>query len=628
MNNAPLTDDNAMWKQRFRMHQYRGYLAKCNHQRGLVASNQSGIYQLYSWTISNGQLRQLTNHSEGKRDGFISCDGRFVYYLNDKKGNETGHYTRIDVDTGKEVDLTPGREPYSSLGFHTDGIGKTIAYLTTDHEKGCQLFTQSVTMDSIGEPSLIYETANFTINPILSYNGDLVVIETTDVKKGIGSILVVFDISNNGRLISTLDYGHGVNVVPKQFASLPNDIRLLAKSNRTGANRPLIWNVRTNEQIDFIFDQFGIEGDIDPLDWSEDGNFILLLHIHNAIFRLYCYSIVDKTINALIEQPSGMIHDARFGPDGTIVVQWENAHTPRRIVALNVNNGAVEKVILGPSKIENLITRSQRSVTFSSSDKQLIQGRLTLPSTHADGPLAAIIDVHGGPAFVTSEKFDPVSEAWVDHGFAYLSINYRGSITFGREFEHKIYSDIGHWEVEDIVAARTWLVEQGIARPNTIFLTGWSYGGYLTLLTLGKQSSLWAGGLAGIAIADWTMLYEDSAESLKTYEVSLFGGTPAEKPELYAAASPITYVEQISAPVLIIQGANDTRCPARQMKCFESKMRQLNKKLEIEWFGGGHALNAPEQLILHIEKMLCWTHRVLEENNAKTTSQSKTAALF
>ncbi|CAF1035723.1 unnamed protein product [Adineta ricciae] len=596
MNSALLTDDNAMWKQRFRMHQYGGYLAKCNHQRGLVISNQSGIYQLYSWTVSNGQLRQLTNHSEGKRDGFISCDGRFVYYLNDTKGNETGHYTRIDVESGKEVDLTPEREPYSSLGFHTDGIGKTVAYLTTDHEKGCQLFTQCVTMDSIGEPNLIYETANLTINPILSYNGDLVVIETTDVKKGIGSILVVFDISNNRRLISTLDYGHGVNVVPKQFAPSPNDIRLLAKSNRTGANRPLIWNVRTNEQIDFILDEFGIEGDIDPLDWSEDGNFILLLQIHNAVFRLYCYSIVDNTINALIEQPSGMIHDARFGPDGTILVQWENAHTPRRIVALNANNGAFEKVMLGPPKIENLITRSQHSVTFSSSDKQLIQGRLTLPSMHADGPFATIIDVHGGPASVTSEKFDPVSEAWVDHGFAYLSINYRGSITFGREFEHKIYSDIGHWEVEDIVAARTWLVEQGIAQPNTIFLT------------------------AGIAIADWTMLYEDSAESLKTYEVSLFGGTPAEKPELYAAASPITYVEQISAPVLIIQGANDTRCPARQMKCFEDKMRQLNKKLEIEWFGGGHALNASEQLILHIAKMLCWTHRVLEENNAKTTS--------
>ncbi len=66
------------------------------------------------------------------------------------------------------------------------------------------------------------------------------------------------------------------------------------------------------------------------------------------------------------------------------------------------------------------------------------------------------------------------AQAWMDHGFAFLTINYRGSTTFGREFQEKIRGDVGHWEMEDVAAARHWLVREGIARPDQIFLTGWS----------------------------------------------------------------------------------------------------------------------------------------------------------
>jgi dipeptidyl aminopeptidase/acylaminoacyl peptidase len=91
----------------------------------------------------------------------------------------------------------------------------------------------------------------------------------------------------------------------------------------------------------------------------------------------------------------------------------------------------------------------------------------------------------------------------------------------------------------------------------------------------------------------------------------LFGGTPKEKLQLYEAASPITYIEQIIAPILVIQANDDTRCPARQMRTYEIKMCQLNKDFEIEWHSGGHFLNNTEQSISHVERMLHWTHRVL-----------------
>ena len=80
---------------------------------------------------------------------------------------------------------------------------------------------------------------------------------------------------------------------------------------------------------------------------------------------------------------------------------------------------------------------------------------------------------------------------------------------------------------------------------------------------------------------------------------------------MYEAASPISYVEKIIALVLVIQANGDTRCPARQMRNFESRMRQLNKDFEIEWHMRGHQLNNTEQSISHVERMLRWTYRVL-----------------
>jgi dipeptidyl aminopeptidase/acylaminoacyl peptidase len=165
--------------------------------------------------------------------------------------------------------------------------------------------------------------------------------------------------------------------------------------------------------------------------------------------------------------------------------------------------------------------------------------------------------------------------------------------------------------MEDLAAAGHWLIKEGIAQPDAILLTGWSYGGYNTLMGLSKWPDLWAGGMAGIAISDWAMMYEDSADTLKGYMVALFGGTPQEKPEQYRISSPITYAENIKAPVLIIQGRNDTRAPARPIEVFEQTLKALGKSIEVHWFDAGHLGVGIEQDIQDLEIMLGFAYRVL-----------------
>ena len=117
--------------------------------------------------------------------------------------------------------------------------------------------------------------------------------------------------------------------------------------------------------------------------------------------------------------------------------------------------------------------------------------------------------------------------------------------------------------------------------------------------------------MALVAIADWTLMYEDQAGTLRGYQRSLFGGTPDEKPEAHKKSSPITYAENFAADLLVIQGANDTRCPARQMQVFEQKMKDLGKSIDVQWFDAGHGSRAIEQSIEQQERMLRFAAQIL-----------------
>jgi dipeptidyl aminopeptidase/acylaminoacyl peptidase len=107
------------------------------------------------------------------------------------------------------------------------------------------------------------------------------------------------------------------------------------------------------------------------------------------------------------------------------------------------------------------------------------------------------------------------------------------------------------------------------------------------------------------------MMYEDSAATLRGYQVALFGGTPQGKLEQYRISSPLTYAENVKAPVLIIQGRNDTRTPARPVEAYEQKLKALGKSIEVHWFDAGHLGAGVERDIQNLEIMLRFAYRVL-----------------
>ena len=133
------------------------------------------------------------------------------------------------------------------------------------------------------------------------------------------------------------------------------------------------------------------------------------------------------------------------------------------------------------------------------------------------------------------------------------------------------------------------LIEKGIADPARAVVAGNSWGGYITLMSLGLHPDRYALGLAGVPVADYPAAYEDEAELLRAYDRTLFGGGGLEDlPELYVERSPMTYIENVRAPVLILAGDNDSRCPIRQILNYCNRLTELGREFELYRFEAGH----------------------------------------
>ena len=603
------------WEARFRAAAiFLSQIATLDPSRGLVSSNRSGVVQLYAWTPSSGELRQLTDEPTGRILFELSPDGRFACYLRDDGGNELGHLVALPTEGGPEIDLTPGLAPYAGelVAFSRDG--RSLAFVTASDD----VFTARVGRFEDGRVADLHaahSTRAFLGALSLSSDGAFMVLSSSHRSRGLEYSLLTLD-ARSGETGPELWDGEGTSLLVFGCSAVPGDERILATTNRSGPERAFVWDRASGARLELP--DGTPEGDMIPLDWSEDGRLVILCRVHRAEQELHLWDLDAGSIRLLDLPPGAFMGSLRRGasyfvPGGTeLVVRWEDIASPRRLVAVDIASGRITRPILeaGPVPPGTMF----ESVDIPTPSGEVVQAWLGRPAT--DAPYPVILATHGGPTAATSQNFDPTLQAYVDAGFAVLALNYHGSTTFGKDFEQSIWGRLGELELADMVAARAWLVEEGVGREDQVFLEGWSYGGYLTLLGLGRRPDLWAGGMAGIAIADWGMNYEDSTDLLRGYQRMLFNGDPEDPSvaEAFRTGSPLTYVDDVRAPVLIIQGRNDTRTPARPMERYVERLRGRGHAVEIDWFDAGHAGGAAnnELAIQHTRRIIEFARAIVE----------------
>jgi dipeptidyl aminopeptidase/acylaminoacyl peptidase len=385
------------------------------------------------------------------------------------------------------------------------------------------------------------------------------------------------------------------------FAPIPGDTRLLVAHERRGREEMLIWDVATGTETVLELD---LPGEV-TADWYPGGDALLVVHTYQARNTLHRLDLATGELSTVDSAP-GIIGMAAVRDDGTVEYAWSNAASPSKIRALGTDG--VDRVLLTPP---GPVAPGAWPVTdaFVDGPGGQVHALVSRPKDAPDGPLPTVFLVHGGPHGADEDRFSAYRATWVDAGFAVIEVNYRGSTGYGSAWRDAIEGRPGLTELEDIAAVHEWAVESGLADPAKCVINGASWGGYLTLLALGVQPKRWAAGVAGVPVADYVAAYEDEMEPLRAFDRALFGGSPEELPELYRECSPLTYVDDVAAPVIVLAGENDPRCPIRQIDNYVDALVRLGKEHDVYRFDAGHGSYVADERIRQMQAELDYVLR-------------------
>ena len=160
-------------------------------------------------------------------------------------------------------------------------------------------------------------------------------------------------------------------------------------------------------------------------------------------------------------------------------------------------------------------------------------------------------------------------------GYHVVAPNFRGSTGYGEEFRRMDIGDPGGGDLQDVVHTGKWAVESGLA--SKVAIMGYSYGGYMTFLATARHPDVWCCGVAGAGVTDWREMYELSDALFRRFIEVLFAG----RKDLWEERSPITYVENVRAPLCIVHPQNDTRTPLKPVLRYVSRLLELGRAFEL-----------------------------------------------
>ncbi|PZG44760.1 S9 family peptidase [Spongiactinospora gelatinilytica] len=562
------------WRARFRAPRMTlpQFAAKAPN-RAIYQSNASGSWEIYAWDRSTGAFHQVTDRPNGTRYAVLDPVGQWIWWFADTDGNEWGQWMRQPFDGGPDENAISAVTSEDMVSGHPMGIGLssvgTAAIGLARPGGGFQVLHVQP-----GEaPTVVYEHAEAAYVTAMSPDGALILIDHSEHGDALHPALRV--IRPNGTTVGDLHDGPGKGLLGVRFSPIAGDRRLLALHERRGRREPLLWDPLTGDQREVWLRD---PGEV-TADWFQDGRSLLIVRQHRGRTRLHRYDLGGGGMTP-IETPHGVIEAAAARHDGTVEYAWSNSSHPPMIRS---SAGHVVMNPAGPS--------APPSVPVEDLDVDGPGGRIhTLVSRPERGnaPYPTVFLLHGGPTAQDDDSFLPAVAAWVDHGFAVVRVNYRGSTGYGSAWRDALHGDVGHIELADLTAVREHVVAGGLADPERLVIAGGSWGGYLTLLALGVQPKTWAAGIAAVPIADHVATYEDETEGLRAYQRALLGGSPEDVPERYASSSPITYVDQVAAPVLVLAGENDPRCPIRQVQNYIARLAARGHDHEVYRFDAGH----------------------------------------
>jgi dipeptidyl aminopeptidase/acylaminoacyl peptidase len=240
-----------------------------------------------------------------------------------------------------------------------------------------------------------------------------------------------------------------------------------------------------------------------------------------------------------------------------------------------------------------------------------IQGWLAYPRDYDPARrYPMIVQVHGGPSSVSRIRWFFDLTVFAHEGYFVFLPNPRGSFGRGEDFTRGNVKDFGYGDFRDIQSGVDYVVKNYPVDGNRIGISGWSYGGYLTMWAV-TQTNRFRAAVAGAGIANWQSYYGEN--DIDQWLIPFFGASVYDDPAIYARSSPINFIKNVQTPTLILAGERDGECPIPQSYEFWHALKTLGVDTQLVIYAGeGHRMTKPQDQRDVIERTLNWFNRYLQ----------------
>jgi dipeptidyl aminopeptidase/acylaminoacyl peptidase len=344
------------------------------------------------------------------------------------------------------------------------------------------------------------------------------------------------------------------------------------------------------------------EWDCDALALSPDGRSLAYIVNVDGAHHIHLYDLATGTTRGApgFDKPAGVVRGSHldFSPDGSrIAFAFTNSTRAADIYVWDLEEDTVYPVTKsshGGLAIESfvapeLIHYSTFDTDASGAPRQ-IPAWFFKPQEKTDGPMPAVVVVHGGPEGQFQPLFTFFIQYLVHNGYAVLAPNVRGSTGYGKAYSHLDDVEKRMDSVADLAYATRWLSEQPGIDGERLVVYGGSYGGFMVLAALTAYPNLWAAGVDIVGISNFVTFLENTSDYRRVHREAEYGSLARDR-EFLESIAPIHHVDQIIAPLIVVHGANDPRVPLGEAEQLVAALKARDVPVEFLVFDDeGHGV--------------------------------------
>ncbi len=505
--------------------------------------------------IGEDEIIRVTNATERDIAGYLWKGNDRIIYVQDSKGDENYRLFGVDKDGKNQKDLTPFEKV--RVGIVDDLEENPTDMLIQMNKRDPRVFDVFRINVNTGDMVKIAENPGNITGWQTDHNGKLRIAMATD---GVNTSILYRD--NEDEDFKTVLTTNFKETLSPLFFTFDNK-NVYASSNLGRDKQAIVkYDLVNNKELEVIYEH--PEVDVYNLFYSKKNK-----KIQGVSFTTWKreYKIFDDETKNIFDDLSKKLDGYEF------VITSENKNEDKFLVRTYSDRslGAYYMYDVPSKKLTKLVEVSpwlnenymaeMKPVSYKSRDGLTINGYLTLPVGVEAKSLPVVIHPHGGPWARDSWGFNPTVQFLANRGYAVLQMNFRGSTGYGREFWEISFKEWGKKMQDDISDGVDWLIKQEIADPKRVGIFGGSYGGYATLAGLAFTPELYACGVDYVGVSNMFTFMNTIPPYWKPYLEMFYEmvGNPKTDSLLLYEASPVYHVDQIKAPLLIVQGAQDPR---------------------------------------------------------------------